>query len=142
MKQAKLFFLFTAICLFGFNPNLRAQAVGDYGSATSGNWGDYSTTWVVCVTDGTWDGATAATALPTTTTNVWIRNGHTVTIAVTGATCNNLTVMNGGTGVTTSGFLATTTGSVFTLQANSTWKQAGGSQKRGAMLPMSLWHLM
>ena len=127
MKQAKLFFLFTAICFFGFNPNLRAQAVGDYGSATSGNWGDYSTTWLVCVTDGTWDGATAATALPATTTNVWIRNGHTVTIAVTGATCNNLTVMNGGTGVTTSGFLATTTGSVFTLQANSTWKQAGGS---------------
>ena len=127
MKQTKLFFLFTAICLFWFNTSLSGQAVGDYGSAASGNWGDFATTWVVCVADGTWAGATSATAVPATTTNVWILNGHTVTIAVTGATCNNLTVMSGGTGVTTSGFLVTTANAVFTLQANATWKQAGGS---------------
>jgi len=52
MKQTKLFFLFTALCLIGFNTNLRAQAVGDYGSAASGNYTAIGT-WVVCVTPGT-----------------------------------------------------------------------------------------
>ena len=95
MKQAKLFFLLTAICLFGFNPNLRAQAVGDYGSAASGNW-TANATWVVCVTAGTWDGATAATAAISATTNVWIRSGHTVQFDTSSKNCNNLTIESGG----------------------------------------------
>ena len=95
MKQAKLFFLFTAICFFGFNPNLRAQAVGDYGSANSGNW-TANATWVVCVTAGTWDGATPATTATSATTNVWIRSGHTVQFDASSKNCNNLTIESGG----------------------------------------------
>ena len=95
MKQTKLFFLFTALCLIGFNTNLRAQAVGDYGSAASGNYTAIGT-WVVCVTPGTWDLATPATVVPTTTTNVWVRTGHTVVFDTSSRNCNNLTIESGG----------------------------------------------
>ena len=97
MKQTKLFFLFTALCLFWLNTNLRAQAVGDYGSAASGNWGT-AATWVVCVTPGTWDGATAAASLPSSATTIsfWIRSGHTVIMEASTKYCNNLTIENGG----------------------------------------------
>jgi len=71
------------------------QAVGDYGSAASGNW-TANGTWVVCVTAGTWVGATAATAATTSSTNVWILNGHTVVFDVSAKVCNNLTIESGG----------------------------------------------
>ncbi len=71
-----------------------AQAVGDYGSAGNGNWGT-AATWVVCQTAGTWADATAASSAPTSTTNIWIRNGHTVTVEASGKTFNNLVIENG-----------------------------------------------
>ena len=73
-----------------------AQVPGDYGSAGTGNWGTTGANWVICQTAGTWGDAVAATANPTATTNVWIRNGHTVTLEASGKTCLNLTVESGG----------------------------------------------
>ncbi len=80
-----------------------AQAVGDYGSAATNNAWNTASNWVVCVTGGTWSGATAASTAPTGTTNVWILNGHTVTLPASGnPLCNNLTVVSGGTLVSAS----------------------------------------
>jgi len=104
-----------------------AQVVGDYGSKATGNWGTDGSNWVVCVTDGTWDGATDAPGAPASINNVWIRSGHEITIEATGKTCNNLTVEGGATVLYTSGYIVGTTGSVLTLKANSYWKQAGTS---------------
>jgi hypothetical protein len=74
-----------------------AQAVGDYGSAATNNAWNTASNWVVCVTAGTWAGATTASAAPLATTNIWIRNGHTVTLPGSGnPLCNNLTVESGG----------------------------------------------
>ena len=35
-----------------------AQAIGDYGSKSSANWGTDGTNWIVCTSPGTWAGAT------------------------------------------------------------------------------------
>jgi hypothetical protein len=69
-----------------------AQAVGDYGSAATGTWGTTGANWLVCQSAGTWAGATAAPGAPTTTTNVWVRAGHTVTVEASGKQCANLAV--------------------------------------------------
>ena len=92
MRKLRLFLL-SILVMSG--TGLWAQAVGDYGSAASGNWGTVGT-WVVCATAGTWTGATVATVVPASTNNVWIRSGHTVTVDVSGKVCNNLTIDNGG----------------------------------------------
>jgi len=86
----KKLYLLPILLLF-FAGNIFSQSVGDYGSASSNDWSDFANTWVVCVTNGTWAGATGATAAPTNSTNVFIRTGHTVTIDAD-AECNNLTV--------------------------------------------------
>lgn len=74
---------------------LYPQVAGDYGSAASGNWGT-AATWVVCVTNGTWTGATVAAASPNATKNVFIRTGHSVVLDASGKTCLNLTIDSGG----------------------------------------------
>jgi len=90
----RILFLLIALCLIAPSV-LWAQSVGDFGSAKNGNWtGD--TTWVVCVTDGTWDGATAATTYPGSSDNVWICSGDTVIFDSSSKTCNNLTIESGG----------------------------------------------
>lgn len=88
-------FLLLSILLLSVN-GLWAQAVGDYGSNGNGNWTTLGT-WVVCKTAGQWTDATAATAAVTSSTNVWIRNGHTVIFDTSSKPCNNLTIDAGGT---------------------------------------------
>ena len=95
MKQFRLFSMIAALCLLMAGTTARAQAVGDYGSNGDGNW-TANATWVVCVTAGTWVGATSATAGTSNTTNVWIRNGHTVIFDTSSKNCNNLTIESGG----------------------------------------------
>jgi len=96
----RLLTLLIAMCIVA-TPILMAQSVGDYGSAKNGNW--YSdSTWVVCVTDGTWDGATPAGAAPEQANNIWIRAGHTVTFTMSSKKCNNLTIEAGGSLVSNS----------------------------------------
>ena len=96
MRKTKLFFLSILTCLILSSTNVFSQAVGDYGSAVAtGNW-TTNGTWVVCTAAGTWTGATVATANPGTSTNVYIRNGHTITFDTSSKTCNNLTIDLGG----------------------------------------------
>ncbi len=83
-----------AVVLIAVTSAMFSQAVGDYGSAASGNWGTAGT-WVVCATNGTWDGATAATVVPNAAVNVWVRTGHTVTVEASPKTCLNLTIDSG-----------------------------------------------
>ena len=90
-------FLFFLLANFSYG-----QQVGDYGSAGNGLWGTAST-WVVCQTAGQWSDATAASAAPSSSINVWIRSGHIVTVDASGKQCKNLTIQNSGqliTGIT------------------------------------------
>jgi len=94
MKRS-LFFLMV-LCLAATSA-LWAQSVGDFGSAQNGNWTS-DTTWVLCVTEGTWEGATPpATGIsPTEVNNVWIRSGHTVIFNSSSKKCKDLTIEAGG----------------------------------------------
>ncbi|RCK71585.1 MAG: Lead, cadmium, zinc and mercury transporting ATPase [Ignavibacteriae bacterium] len=94
MKKLKLF-LTTSLMMLIISSISFSQAVGDYGSAGSGNWGTTGANWLVCVTPGTWDGATPAPGAPDSTKNVWIRLGHTVLVETSPKYCNNLTVESG-----------------------------------------------
>ncbi|MDR3652805.1 MAG: hypothetical protein P4L34_07530 [Paludibacter sp.] len=90
MKTKLFTLLITVMALCFVSTNLSAQAIGDYGSSGTMNWN--GGTWNVCVTAGTWTGATTTTTAPTKTTNVWILAGHTVTCATTAGLCNDLHV--------------------------------------------------
>lgn len=77
------------ICIFSQS---FAQSVGDFGSLGTGNWGTTNANW------RQWDGAgwnTTPAGVPTTSDNVYIRSGHTVTVEATGKNCANLTVETG-----------------------------------------------
>lgn len=68
-------------------------AVGDYGTVASGDW----TTNVTTVFKK-WDGSgwnTAVTVVPTSSDNVWIVGGYTITYGTSAKSCNNLHVING-----------------------------------------------
>ncbi len=85
--------LIVSCCLAFHALSVRGQAIGDYGSASAGpnNWSDASS-WVRCVANGTWAGATPAPGPPFNPINVWIRSGHTITLNGIARNCNNLTV--------------------------------------------------
>lgn len=90
MRKSLLFLVF---CTLLFIQNSFGQAIGDYGTNASGNWGS-GYTWLVCTTPGTWAGATTTTTQPGQATNVWLRSPHIMT-ATTSITFNNLTIQNG-----------------------------------------------
>jgi hypothetical protein len=93
-----LTFFFIATLVVAMTSFTSAQVSGDYGSTGNFVYNAAASNWVVCVTTGTWTGATTATSLPSATKNVWIRNGHTVTVPGTGtANCKDLNVESGGT---------------------------------------------
>ena len=82
---------------------------GDYRSAGTGNW-NVLTTWQV-KTAGSW---ATATSLPTSSSNVFIQSGHTITLDATGAAdgvCKNLNINNSGTTAGTFGSLSITNAS-------------------------------
>lgn len=84
MKKILLFVVF----YLSLQITLQAQTAtnGDYRSAvTTGNWGTLAT-WEVR-TAGAW--ATAA-VLPTSSSNVYIQQGHTITVNIAGAVCQDL----------------------------------------------------
>ncbi len=93
----KLLLSFFVLVVFTFTTNVFSQAFGDYGSAGTNNAWNTASNWVVCVTAGTWVGATTAVTAPTASTNVWILNTHTVTLPASGnPICLDLNVENGG----------------------------------------------
>jgi hypothetical protein len=58
----------------------------DYRSAATGNWNTPSS-WNSRNPDGSWS---VASSVPTATNNVYIQNGHTITVNVANAYCNDL----------------------------------------------------
>lgn len=92
----KLLLSFFVLVVFAFTTNVFSQAVGDYGSAASANWG-VASTWVICQTAGTWGDAIPAGGVPGQTNTIWIRSPHTVTVESSGKTFLNMTVENGAT---------------------------------------------
>jgi hypothetical protein len=94
--------IITLLFLMAFGiTSMSGQAVGDYGTANpTGTWTTTASDWVVCVSAGTWTGATAAPAPPSSTNlkNVFIRAGHTMDVGTTATAsslnfvCLNLTI--------------------------------------------------
>lgn len=72
----------------------------DYRTKQSGNWNDLSS-WQVRAIDGTW---TDASEVPNDSNNVYIQNGHTITIDSNEAYCNDFNI-NATTASTGQGFL-------------------------------------
>lgn len=99
MKLKLFIFIFSVFLLLGVGNNSYGQAAGDYGSSGTMNW--IGGNWLVCTTAGTWTGATTTTTAPTTSNNVWIQTGHTVTI--TGAKAYSKDLHVSGTVTTGSG---------------------------------------
>jgi hypothetical protein len=131
----KNFQLILSVCLMIIlvSSTIFSQAVGDFGSKATGNWGTDATNWVTYTITG-WDGT--AGGAPTTADNVWIRAGHTVTAEAVGKVCNNLTVEGNATLVTSAASGAnniTLSGTSLTLQANSTYKLGGTSSAFGTV---------
>ncbi|MDD4994357.1 MAG: T9SS type A sorting domain-containing protein [Paludibacter sp.] len=90
MKQKIFTFLLVALSLVGMGGNVSAQAVGDYGLPTGGEWNTIAN-WK------TWDGAAftgTAAALPTEANVVYIPAGVTATVTTTTAVCLSL-IVNG-----------------------------------------------
>lgn len=92
MKQVlAMCFFVLSVCV------VQGQAVGDYGSTGNTNWTGGS--WQVCISAGTWFGASSTTTPPTALSNVWILAGHTVTLT-SSVSCANLylsgTITDGG----------------------------------------------
>ena len=90
MKKTLLIFV---LILIISARSVYSQSVGDYGtSSTTATWTTPSH-WVVCVSPGTWTGATTALLAPSSTTNCFVRSGCTATVPTSGTVeCKNLTV--------------------------------------------------
>jgi hypothetical protein len=67
------------------------QVAGDYGSRNAVSTWATITDWLVFVSAADWSDATVATAVPSSTKNVYIRSGQNMTVGATGSS-KNLTV--------------------------------------------------
>ena len=107
--------LVLALLVFGAG-SVSAQAVGDYGTRYTGttvrDW-NTAANWVVCVSNGSWAGATNAVAVPTNTTKVWIRDNSRYSLSAT-SYCSSLTIEGGGnlTYLTITGYGLTVSGAI------------------------------
>ncbi|MBI4646689.1 MAG: G8 domain-containing protein, partial [Bacteroidia bacterium] len=79
-------FLHFFICLFIFISSVDAAT---YYSKATGNWGDAGTWGTAC--------GSGSGAVPTSADDVVICSGHTITVNVSGAVCNTLTINSSGT---------------------------------------------
>ena len=89
-------YLITLLLVFGFVSFAEGQTAvdGDFRSRATGNWNAIATWQVRSV--GSW---AAASVVPSSTNNVFIQSGHTVTLDATGAAnglCNNLNINTAG----------------------------------------------
>jgi hypothetical protein len=94
MKKMLLYIALILVLATGTN---LAQVAGDFGSLGTGNWGTTGANWVVFVSAVDWSDATPAGAAPGNSNNVWIRNGHIVTMEASSKKAQNLTIETGGT---------------------------------------------
>src|ERR1035437_4205073 len=95
MKKLRLLFL-SLIIIGSISFKVFAQVSGDYGSKATGNWGTDGTNWLIFGSLADWSDATQATLVPGNGNNVWIRNGHTVTMEASSKRGKNLTIVSGG----------------------------------------------
>jgi hypothetical protein len=121
-------FLATAVLLCTASILVNAQVAGDYGSAGSGNWGTNGANWLVFVSASDWSDATPAPGAPTSSTNVWIRAGHTVNMEASSKACKNLTIQSTGA-LTTSA-----TGSSLSINGNAQIDGALGTAAAGPVV--------
>ncbi len=70
-----------------------APVLGDYGSVVTGKW-DTVSTWKIYSSNGAFD--SAATAAPSSSKNVFILTGTTVTYETSSQNCKNLVIESGG----------------------------------------------
>lgn len=117
--------LFTVfLVLLVFQITLRSQVAGDYGSAATGTWSSVGS-WLVFNTAADWSDATAAPGLPTASTNVYIRAGHTITLDIAGMTCKNLTIAGTTTFKTTTTPASSNVGYDITVNGDLTVNSTG-----------------
>lgn len=123
-------------CMLSLQLIAQAPTAGDYRSRANGNWATAST-WQVRDGSGNW---TTATVAPTSTTNVYIQLGHTITATAAG-NCGDLHmaynsslgtrgILNLGTNVLNiNGKIRSYTGTVITSAVDGTFysSQAGNS---------------
>lgn len=106
---ARFLFVVAIVVAVGLS-SASGQVIGDYGSAGAGPspW-SAAASWVVCVSNGTFAGASAAVSAPGGADNVWIQTGNTITVdvAISGITG---TITDAGTLTIGGGSLAFTTG--------------------------------
>ena len=113
--RSKIRVILTVLTLFyvGASISIAQPVAGDYGSLGTGNWGTDGTNWLVFVSASDWSDATAAPGAPTSSTNVWIRPTHTITMEASAKVCKNLTIQSGGT------LLTLATGSTLTVNGDA-----------------------
>ncbi len=105
--------------MFSINVSAQTAANADYRTRGSGNWGG-TTTWEVRDNTGNWS---TTTTPPSSTNNVYIQNGHTVTMdATANPSCKDLHV-------NTSGVLALVT---YTLNISGKIRAYTGTAVTGA----------
>lgn len=92
MMIRKLLFTYLLCCFFvvGFSQN---AALNDYRSLATGNWNTPGT-WQKRTSTNTW---VTATVVPTSADNVYIQQGHTITVNTVNAVCKDLQVSNNAT---------------------------------------------
>jgi hypothetical protein len=85
-------FLLVALAIGSMSNAAFSQAVGDYGSAGVGpaNFG-VASSWIVCTTAGSWASPGVA-SIPSATTNVWVRTGHTINVEASAKLCKDATI--------------------------------------------------
>lgn len=83
---------FLVLVFVVFSVSSFAQAMGDFQSRTSGNWSDFNS-WNVY--NGTFWVAAVSGQLPATTSNVYIRASHIISVDNSTAVCNDLNIDNG-----------------------------------------------
>ena len=134
--KTRIIFLFVVIIGMILTTNLFGQtptpAVGDYGSLGTGNWGTTGANWLVFVSAADWSDATAALGAPTSSMNVWIRSGHTVTMEASSKVCKNLTIVTGGT------LLTAASGSSIAINGNAQIDGALGSAAAGPVVQFTV----
>ena len=120
------YFAILIITILAFAGNANGQSIGDFGSAGVGpaNWSAPGS-WVVCVSNGTWAGATPAVIVPTAATNVWILAGNTITMDANPGSCNNLDVAGN---LNYTGASAVTLNVSGNLSGAGTLNMSGGAQ--------------
>src|ERR1035437_1439097 len=124
----KMFLFLALILVLTTGVNFAQPVAGDYRSNTA------TATWSTLANWDYYDGTNWSTppgSLPTSTSNVFIQSGHTVSLTTTGAVCKDLNMCNNTTSSTTSTVRGTIQLSTFTLDVNGSLRSYWGVAATG-----------